>query len=283
MRLLWIAVVASCTACAGNLRPATSSRPNEEALLILPGFGYRRAGARALESLAPTIHREGIDLYVADYLTRGGLAASRTKLERFIRDNRLERYRRVHVFAFIAGAWTVNPLIEKGKLPNLGRVVYDRSPFQERAPAIAVDQLRMLAWLCYGSTIFDLSRTPYAYRSAPPGVDVALVVESVPTTFIKRHEKAARALGHVAFECGAFNQRYDDLRIRRAQPRRAVRTVRRALAGTAFIHSHRPLQRGDQSHAASQQPARFDQTQVQPMTMQTACDGAERSACRVAN
>jgi len=209
MRLLWIAVVASCTACAGNLRPATSSRPNEEALLILPGFGYGRAGARALESLAPTIHREGIDLYVADYLTRGGLAGSRTKLERFIRDNRLERYRRVHVFAFIAGAWTVNPLIEEGKLPNLGRVIYDRSPFQERAPAIAVDQLRMLAWLRYGSTIFDLSRTAYA-PAAAPGVHVALVVESVPTTFIKRHEKAARALGPFAFECGAFNQRFDD-------------------------------------------------------------------------
>jgi hypothetical protein len=207
MRFLWIAVVASCTACAGNLRPAASSPPIDEALLILPGFGYGRAGARALESLAPTIHREGIDLYVADYLTRGGLAGSRTKLERFIRDNQLDRYRRVHVFAFIAGAWTVNPLIEEGKLPNLGQVVYDRSPFQERAPAIAVDQLRMLAWLRHGSTIFDLSRTSYAPVAAP---GVALVVEAVPTTFIKRHEKAARALGPFAFECGAFNQHYDD-------------------------------------------------------------------------
>jgi hypothetical protein len=209
MRFLWIAVVVSCTACAGNLRPATSTRPNDEALLILPGFGYGRAGARALESLAPTINREGIDLYVADYLTRGGLASSRTKLERFIHDYRLDRYRRVHVFAFIAGAWTVNPLIEAGKLPNLGRIVYDRSPFQERAPAIAVDQLRLLAWLRYGSTIFDLSRTSYPPIAAP-GVDVALVVESVPTTFITRHEKAVRALGQFAFECGAFNQQYDD-------------------------------------------------------------------------
>jgi hypothetical protein len=209
MRFLWIAVVASCTACAGTLRPASSSRPNDEALLVLPGFGYGRAGERALGSLAPTINRDGIDLYVADYLTRGGLGSSRSKLERFIQDNRLDRYQRVHVFAFIAGAWTVNPLIDDGKLPNLGRVIYDRSPFQERAPAIAVDQLRILAWLRYGSTIFDLSRTTYAPLAAA-GVDVALVVESVPTAFIKRHEKAARALGSFAFECAAFNQQYGD-------------------------------------------------------------------------
>jgi hypothetical protein len=209
MRFTLIVVVASCTACAGTLRPASASRPNDEALIVLPGFGYGRAGERSLGSLAPTINRDGIDLYVADYLTRGGLASSRSKLERFIHDNRLDRYRRVHVFAFIAGAWTVNPLIAEGKLPNLGRVIYDRSPFQERAPAIAVEQLRLLAWLRYGSTIFELSRTSYAPLAAP-GVDVALVVESVPTTFIKRHATAARALGAFAFDCAAFNQSYRD-------------------------------------------------------------------------
>jgi hypothetical protein len=56
-----------------------------DALLVLTGFGYGRAGRKALRA-------------------RSGLVASRTKLERFIREQRLDRYERLHVFAFIAGA-----------------------------------------------------------------------------------------------------------------------------------------------------------------------------------
>src|SRR5262245_17573343 len=113
VRLVLCVAVASCGACAGALRPAPqSANLNDDALLVLPGFGYGRAGAHALRSLAPAMAREGVDLYVADYLTRSGLATSRVRLERFVRDNNLARYARLHVFAFIAGAWTVNPLIE---------------------------------------------------------------------------------------------------------------------------------------------------------------------------
>lgn len=208
-RIAILAVVASCSACAGTLRPSVSPKLNDDALLILTGFGYGRAGERALQSLAPEMAKEGVDLYVPAYLTRSGLASSRAKLERFIRDARLDRYRRLHVFAFIAGAWTINPLIDERKLPNLVSVVYDRSPYQERAPAVAADKLRLFAWLRYGSTIFDIARTPYA-PITEPGVNVALMVESAPTSFIRRHEHAARAYGPFSFECTAFGQRYDD-------------------------------------------------------------------------
>ena len=57
--------------------------------------------------------------------------------DRFIQDNNLARYERLHVFAFLAGAWTLNPLLDGRALPNLATVVYDRSPYQERAPRIA--------------------------------------------------------------------------------------------------------------------------------------------------
>jgi hypothetical protein len=81
--------------------------------------------------------REGVELYVPTYISRSGLTESRAKLQRFIRDHRLDRYDRLHVFAFIAGAWTLNPLVEARGLPNLATVVYDRSPFQERGTEAA--------------------------------------------------------------------------------------------------------------------------------------------------
>ena len=209
---LAVGAVCSClTGCAGSIvRPSLSpSIPAADAVLVLPGFGYGRAGEKSLRALAASTASEGVDLYVATFVTRSGLTSSRAKLQRFIRENRLDRYERLHVFAFIAGAWTLNPLIERRELPNLATVVYDRSPFQERAPAVAADKLRLLAWMRYGSTLFDVARTPYSPMTAS-GVKVALMVESTPTRFIRRYERAARAYGPFSFDCDAFLQRHDD-------------------------------------------------------------------------
>lgn len=216
MKTARLAVLTACAciaACAGRVvRPTLlPSRPATDALLVLPGFGYSRAGEKALRSLALSMANEGVNLYVPTYVSRDGLVESRENLQRFIRDQRLDRYERVHVFAFIAGAWTFNPLAETQGLPNLSTVVYDRSPFQERAPRIAAERLklRVLAWLRYGSPVFEVARTPYAPLTAP-NVKVALLVETTPTSFIKRYETVARGYGPLHFECDAFLQRYDD-------------------------------------------------------------------------
>jgi hypothetical protein len=178
--------------------------------VILPGFGYSASGDRAIRALVPAMRDAGLDLYVPRYLQREGLDSSREQLRRFLRDHRLERYDRVHVFAFIAGAWSFNALArDAAVLPNLASVVYDRSPYQERAPRIAADKLRLLSWLRYGPVIFDLAKAPYP--SLPrTNVKVGLIVETVPTSFVKRFRNAARSYGPFAFGCADFAQPHDD-------------------------------------------------------------------------
>lgn len=212
-RLLFILLVAcGClAACAGpRLVPSLSpARPHDDALLILTGFGYGRGDGTALTDVSRTAAAAGIDVYVPRYITRGGLDDSRARLAGFIRAAQLDRYERVHVFAFIAGAWTVNPLVDRGSLPNLTTIVYDRSPFQERAPRLAVRDLRVPAWLRYGSTIFDVARTPYPPLTRPD-VRVGLVVESEPTAFVRRHARPDDLPAASAFDCDAIGERYDD-------------------------------------------------------------------------
>ena len=152
---------------------------------------------------------EGVELFVPSYISRSGLYKSAVQLNRFIGQHRLDQYERLHVFAFIAGAWTFNPLAGIRPLPNLATVIYDRSPYQERAPRIAAEKLRLFAWLRYGSPVFDVAKTPYP-PLASPDVNVALLVETRPTSFIRQHEKAARSYGPFRFECDAFMQRYED-------------------------------------------------------------------------
>lgn len=154
------------------------------------------------------MREEGFDLYVPDYVTRAGLEASREKLRRFIQKERLGRYQRVHVFAFIAGAWTLNP-IASDALPNLASVVYDRSPYQERAPRIATDRLRLLSRLRHGRIIADLAREPYVPLTRS-GVRIGLIIETVPTSFVRRYAKTAASYGPFSFSCDDFRQTYDD-------------------------------------------------------------------------
>ena len=214
MHLSRLVVLVCClysVACAGALvRPAAApSRPASDALLVLPGFGYGRAGERVFRSLAPALAAEGFDLFLPKYVSRSGLDESRERLERFVRENRLDRYQRVHVFAFLAGGWTFNPLAGRDVLPNLNTVVYDRSPYQERAPRIALEKLRFLAWLKYGSVVFDVARTPYAPLISA-NVRVGIVVETEPTSFIRRFATAASRQGPYQFECSALGQPYED-------------------------------------------------------------------------
>jgi hypothetical protein len=210
-RLVVLACCATSGACANAVvRPTVAPfKPATNALLVLPGLGYNREGERAFRSLASSMDAEGIDLYLPTYISRGGLEKSRERLQRFLRDNRLDRYEHVHVFAFLAGGWTFNPLVEVDALPNLSTVVYDRSPYQERAPRIAREKLPFLTWIKYGSVVFDVARTPYAPLTAPE-VRVGLLVETTPTPFITRYATSAGRDGPYHFECDAFGQRYDD-------------------------------------------------------------------------
>lgn len=210
-----VLLIAACLAqvsCAGAVAPPATAPQAvaREALVILPGLGYTAEGERAIYALAPAMRDAGLDLYVPRYLQRSGLERSGEHLRRFFRDQRLERYDRVHVFAFLAGAWTLNALVQDpAVLPNLASVVYDRSPYQERAPRIAADNLGLLAWLRYGGVLFDIARVPY-----PPlprtGVDVGLIVETVPTAFLQRFRNTAQAYGPFAFGCEALAQPHDD-------------------------------------------------------------------------
>jgi hypothetical protein len=201
-------MVAGCAAAIVPRMPARQQHRGD-ALLVLPGFGYSRGGERALRALAPAIAGDGISVFVPTYISRSGLGNSRANLEQFLETEKIGSFDHLYVFAFLAGAWTFNPLETAEHFSNLTAVIYDRSPYQERAPAIARDRLHFLTWLRYGSPVFDLAATPYPVL-ATPGVRVGVMVETKPTSFIQHHAEAARGYGPFQFGCDAFSQPHDD-------------------------------------------------------------------------
>lgn len=254
MRARFLVVVA-CLAgagCAGTIAPPKTVPQSSarEALVILPGFGYSNDGERAIRALEPAVRNAGLDLYLPKYIQRSGLESSRGHLRRFLRDHRIDRYERVHVFAFLAGAWTFNSLADDASvLPNLASVVYDRSPYQERAPRIAASELPLLSWLRYGPVLSQLAKAPYP--SLPrANVRVGLIVETVPTGFVKRFKKTADSYGPYSFDCSGFGQAHadcifaplshDDLYVRFAEVWPEVRTFVREGRFTASANRSAP-------------------------------------------
>ena len=208
-RALVVAVLVACQACRTPPIAPSPEPLHRDALMVVPGFGYTRDGARAIRMAADSLAARGIAVYVPDYVRRGGLTESRAALLEFYRAQGLDRYERLHVFAFIAGAWTINPAINAGELPNLASIIYDRSPMQERAPRVAVDWFGFGLWLVMGQVIFDVARTPYTPIERER-VNVGLLVETKPTSFIRRFAGTARGYGPMSFECAALTQRFDD-------------------------------------------------------------------------
>ena len=192
IRVATLVACGAVTGCADTLvRPAPGPVPRpSEALLILPGFGYGSEGERVLTSLAASMTAEGLSVYVPIYISRHGLEHGRERLRAFMREERFDPRR-----------------LEDQ--PNLATVIYDRSPLQERAPQIAVDDLPLLAWLRYGSSVFQVARTEYPPLTAPH-VRVGLMVETRPTSFVRGHASTARRYGAPDFDCHSMRQRYDD-------------------------------------------------------------------------
>ena len=205
-RLYLVALLAMSAACASR-RPVPP--PGREALLVIPGFGYDDRAGRIIRRTRDTLAGQGMDLFIAEYLRRGGVPSSRKALLDFYEKNNLHRYERVHVFAYIVGSWTINPAMGDSILSNVRTVIYDRSPYQERAPRVAVERLRFPAWFLYGSVLFDVAKSAY-----PPvdtaGRRIGILVETTPTGFIRRYAATAEGYGPFDFRCASLGQAYHD-------------------------------------------------------------------------
>lgn len=183
--------------------PASVAR--HESVLVLPGLGYAHENKTDMRRFAATLAGEGYDVYVPDYIRRKGLDASVGSLDAFIRRTRLDRAPKLHVVAYIMGGVTFDLYLEKHALPNLRSVLYDRSPLQERAPAIVTTQLPIAGRILFGQVIFDLARTGYPTLSRSD-IPIGILVESRATPFLRKHRTQALAMSPLSFDAESFAQ-----------------------------------------------------------------------------
>ncbi|MFT6501009.1 MAG: hypothetical protein ACJASQ_001119 [Crocinitomicaceae bacterium] len=182
-------------------------RSKKEAIIVLPGLGD---GKKQRKAQKETFNVPGYDLFIPDYIDKESFDATYSKFIDFHKDQKLGEYKKLHVFSYILGSWTINTFVNKNGIQNIRSIVYDRSPMQERAPIIIVENIPRIAKMMFGALPKDLSLMPYPTIDTQ-NVNIGIIVEGKATGIMRHFKEETIAKG--AYDWGNidYNQNYDDL------------------------------------------------------------------------
>jgi hypothetical protein len=182
------------------------ARSQKEALLIIPGFGSRSQG---VDDIADYFKNKGYDVFIPSYISRDSLNECVDNLDVFIKEQKLGEYKKVHVFSYIIGSWTINRWIAKNPENNIATIIYDRSTLQERAPYAITKDLPFIVKLLEGKIVAEFATIPY--EPIPnDSTNIGLILESRATKLIRKHRQTAMELGPLDWTVEGRKQDCDD-------------------------------------------------------------------------
>ena len=173
-----------------------------EAIVILTGFGSLYHSAK---NQVKNFKAKGFDLFIPDYIDRQSLDDCSSNLEKFVEKNKLKSYKKVHVFAYIIGGWTLNTYLKTHDWKNLASVVYDRSSLQETLPGILSRDNPFFSRVLFGPLIKELAETPY-FATEIPSAKIGLLIECKATKVLWKKKKSFDQLPPISFDVTSFNQ-----------------------------------------------------------------------------
>jgi hypothetical protein len=146
------------------------------------------------------------------YKSRDGMQSCERNLYDQLEKLQLHKYQRVHFFCFIMGGYVLSRVLENHPIPNLGKVILDRSPFQEEVSIEAQEAFsKPVVKLVLGQTAVDIGNMNYQHINADT---VGLLIETKPgilARFLHNRRVAHKTKGKVlSFKPSAMLSDYDD-------------------------------------------------------------------------
>jgi hypothetical protein len=146
------------------------------------------------------------------YKSRTGLQTCERNLHDQLENLQLHKYQRVHFFCFIMGGYVLSRVLQSHPIPNLGKVILDRSPFQEEVSIEAQEAFsKPVVKLVLGQTAVDIGNMKYQQINADT---VGLLIETRPgilARFLHNRRVAHKTEGKVlSFNAAAILSEYDD-------------------------------------------------------------------------
>lgn len=186
----------------------TASITEKEAILILPGFGTIMHNSKSFKA---NFKNQGYDVYIPDYISRKSIAKCAENVAAFYSKYELHNYKKVHVLSYIIGSWTLNTLLVQKNAPsNISTILYDRSPMQEMAPIVLVNENAFLSRILFGKLIRELSQTPYPTLTKKDK-NIGIIVECKATKLMYKKRKSLPNYIPINWSSAGFSQAYDDI------------------------------------------------------------------------
>ena len=213
LRCLFICVVLVFSAQTAHSRDVVKREKSNkavieerEAIVILSGFGSLYHSTR---NQVKNFQGKGFDLFIPDYISRSSLEDCSENLEKFISKHKLKSYKKVHVFSYIIGGWTLNTYLKTHEWQNLSSIVYDRSPLQETLPGILSREKPTMSRVLFGKLIKELAETPY-FPSTLKQCKVGLLIETKATKTLYHNKESFMKLPEVSYVVTDFQQQFSD-------------------------------------------------------------------------
>ena len=151
-----------------------------------------------------------MDVYIPNYKRRSSLDESLYKFSVFFDDYEIEKYDEVYFMCYIIGGYVLNRYIELYGKKNIKKIIYDRSPTQERAARIGVDKLPFFTRLKYGQLVFDFSEVKLKSLENKFDIKVGVIIENQATRLMRFFEKSSYKYGEYSFDVQQIEKNYDD-------------------------------------------------------------------------
>jgi hypothetical protein len=182
------------------------SLKTDQALLILPGFGSKIYGTRALKQF---FKQAEMPVYIPRYISRKSIRLSMNSLERYYQKKGLGEYKQLHVLSYIVGSWTLNQWIADYGKRNIKTIIYDRSPLQERAPLILLKDMALVNALVFGKITRDFVNTPYPVLNDSTIIK-GVFIETYATNVVRKHKETAMEQGPLSWDVMNLKQPVND-------------------------------------------------------------------------
>jgi hypothetical protein len=182
------------------------SLKTDQALLILPGFGSKIYGTRALKQF---FKQAEMPVYIPRYISRKSIRLSINALERYYQKQGLVEYKQLHVLSYIVGSWTLNQWIADYGKRNIKTIIYDRSPLQERAPLILLKDMALVNALVFGKITRDFVNTPYPVLNDSTIIK-GVFIETYATNVVRKHKETAMEQGPLSWDVTDLKQPVND-------------------------------------------------------------------------
>ena len=185
----------------------TKEKSKKIALVILNGIGDSKKNRKVQLNF---FKEKGMDVYIPNYKQRSSLDESLYKFSVFFDDYEIEKYDEVYFMCYIIGGYVLNRYIELNGKKNIKKIIYDRSPTQERAARIGVDKLPFFTRLKYGQLVFDFSEVKLKSLENKFDIKIGVIIENQATRLMRYFEKSSYKYGEYSFEVQQIEKNYDD-------------------------------------------------------------------------